>query len=111
MVNLRGTGTAMVRWLNGKVWSMVWRVVKGIPATLWRVIHTEDVWREIHVSSDKRPEPTLRRLSYLRDRGIRCQLRNLPSPSGRGISTGMVSLRVHRDDLNKAYGLLKEIKN
>ena len=100
-----------MRWLNGKVWSMVRRVVRVITTTLWRAIHTEDVWREIFVSPDKRPEPTLRRLSYLRAQGVRCHLRNLPSPSGRGISTGMVSLRVHRDDLNKAYGLLKDIKD
>jgi hypothetical protein len=100
-----------MRLLNGKIWLRVWGVVRGITKTLWRAIHSEDVWREIHISPDKHPEPTLRRFAYLRDRGVRCYLHNLTSPSGRGVSTGMVSLRVHRDDLNKAYHLLKEISN
>lgn len=100
-----------MRLLNGKIWLRVWGVVRGITKTLLRAIHSEDVWREIHISPDKHPEPTLRRFAYLRDRGVRCYLHNLTSPSGRGISTGMVSLRVHRDDLNKAYHLLKEISN
>jgi len=89
----------------------VWRTVGRIITLLWRAIRIENVWREIHISPDKHPEPTLRRFAYLRDRGVRCYLHNLTSPSGRGVSTGMVSLRVHRDDLNKAYHLLKEISN
>jgi hypothetical protein len=100
----------MMRRLNGKIWLRVWGVVRRIIAALWRAISVENVWREIHISPDKHPEPTLRRFAYLRDRGVRCYLHNLTSPSGRGVSTGMVSLRVHRDDLNKAYRLLKEIK-
>lgn len=80
--------------------------MRWISATIWKAIHTEDVWREIHISPDKYPEPTLRRFSYLRDRGVRCYLHNLTSPSGRGISTGMMSLRIHKDDLNKAKLLL-----
>ena len=110
-MNLRGIGITMLRSLNGKVWIRVLGVVWGITTTLWRAIRIENVWREVHISPDKRPEPTLRRFNYLRDRGVRCYLHNLVSPSGRGISTGMVSLRVHRDDVDKAYQILKEIKD
>ncbi len=86
-------------------------MVRGVAAILWRSMNSADVWREVHVSPDRRPEPTLRRLSYLRARDVRCYLHSLASPSGRGVSTGMVSLRVHRDDLNRAYLLLREIRD
>jgi hypothetical protein len=85
--------------------------IRKIITSLWRAIRVENVWREIHISLDKYPEPTLRRFTYLRNHGVRCQLKNLTSPSGRGVSTGMMSLRVHREDLSKAYHLLKEIKD
>ena len=101
----------MVRQLMGKIWLRVWRVTRWVAATLWNILHTEDVWREVYVSPGIRPEPTLRRFSYLRDRGVRCYLRNLASPNPRMGYTGMVSLRVHRDDLNKGYRLLNEVKD
>ena len=102
---------ALMRLLNGKALVKIRGAVRRIIASLWRAIRIENVWQEIHISSDKRPEPTLRRFTYLRDRGVRCHLHNLTSPSGRGVSTGMMSLRVHREDLNKAYHLLKEIRD
>ena len=97
--------------MAGKVWLIVWGVARGIAAMLWRAMSSESVWREVHASRGDRPESTLRRFSLLRARGIRCYLHSLASPSGRGISTGMVSLRVHRDDLNKAYRLMTEIRD
>ncbi len=87
------------------------RMLRKAAAALWRAVRSEDVWREVHVSSDKRPEPTLRRYAYLRKQGVRCYVRNLPSPSGRGISTGMMSLRVHKDDVSRAYALMSEVKD
>jgi len=95
----------------GNVWLRVWGVVRGIAAMLWRAMSSDGVWREVHASRGDRSEPTLRRFSLLRARGVRCHLRSLASPSGRGVSTGMVSLRVHRDDLNKAYRLMTEIRD
>ncbi len=89
----------------------VWRVARRVAAILWRAMSSDDVWREVHASRGDRPESTLRRLSLLQTRGVRCYLHSLASPSGRGISTGMVSLRVHRDDLNKAYRLMTEIRD
>ena len=78
------------------------RIIKS----LWHSLGIDGKWVEIHVSSVKRPESTLGRFSYLRSRGVRCYLHSLPSPSGRGVSTVMISLRVHRDDLQKANHLL-----
>ena len=101
----------MIRWPDGKAGLRLRRVVRKIGAVAWRAIHSEDIWREVYASPGVRPEPTLRRFSYLRSRGVRCHLRNLAAPSGRFGRTGMVSLRVHRDDLNKAYLFLKEIKD
>ena len=86
-------------------------MVRGVAAIIWRSMNSGDVWREVHVSSANRPEPTLNRLKYLQARGVRCYLHSLASPSGYGISTGMMSLRVHRDDLNKANLLLREIRD
>ena len=85
-------------------------MARGVAARLWRAMSSAGVWREVHVSPGLRPEPTLRRLSYLRAQGVRCYLHSLAAPSGYGVSTGMVSLRVHRDDLNRAYLLLREIR-
>jgi hypothetical protein len=98
-------------WVAGKVWLRVWGVARRVAAMLWRAMSSDDVWREVHASRGDRPEPTLRRFSYLRARGIRCHLRSLASPSGRGVSIGMVSLRVHRDDVNRAYRLMTEIRD
>ena len=88
----------------------VWAVARGVAAKLWRAMSSAEVWREVHVSPGLRPEPTLRRYSYLRAQGARCYLHSLASPSGYGVSTGMVSLRVHRDDLDKANLLLREMR-
>ncbi len=88
----------------------VWGVARGVAAILWRAMSREDVWREVHVSPGHRPEPALRRLSYLRAQSVRCYLHSLAAPSGYGVSTGSVSLRVHRDDLNRANVLLREIR-
>ena len=68
-------------------------------------------WEEVYVSPNKQPEPTLRRFSYLRNQGIRCKLHNLTSPSGRGVVAGMISLRVHCDDVGKARGLLRDMRD
>ena len=97
--------------MAGKVWLRVWGVARAIAAMLWRAMSSDGVWREVHASRIDRSEPTLHRFSHLRAQGIRCYLRSLSSPSGRGVSTGMVSLRVHRDDLSKAYRLMTEIKD
>ena len=90
--------------------SIIWRIIKRIFSALWKAVHTEDVWREFSISSDKYPEPTLQMYSYMRERGIRCYLHNLTSPSGRGVSTGMVSLRVHKDDVNRARSLISGMR-
>ena len=86
--------------------SSVRTMMERMSSAVWHAVHTENVWREFSISSDKHPEPTLQMYSYLRERGIRCYLHNLTSPSGRGVSTGMVSLRVHKDDMNKARSLV-----
>ena len=94
---------------RAKAWLRVWGVVRGVAAVLWRAMGI-GVWREIHASPGLHPEPTLLRFSHLRAQGVRCHLRNLGAPSRGGSFTGMVSLRVHRDDLNRAYQLLTEIR-
>ena len=97
--------------MAGKAWLRVWGIARGVNAVLWRAMSSDGVWREVHASPGHRPEPTLRWFSLLRDRGIRCRLRGLAAPSGYGVSTGMVSLRVHRDDLNEAHRLMAEIRD
>ena len=97
--------------MAGKVWLRVWGVVRGTAVLLWRAMSSDGVWREVHASPGNRPEPTLRWFSLLRDRGIRCRLRGLAAPSGYGVSTGMVSLRVHKDDVSKAYQLMREVND
>ena len=103
----------------GKAWLRVWGVARGVAAILWRAITalitalesagSGGVWREVHCSAGWHPGPTLRRFQYLRARGVRCRLRSMRDTWGGG-HAGMVSLRVHRDDLNRAYHLLTEIR-
>ncbi|MDP6500920.1 MAG: hypothetical protein QGI51_03260 [Dehalococcoidales bacterium] len=85
-------------------------MVQKIIAQLWRAIFPENVWQEIQISPYTRPEPTLRCFTYLRGRGVRCYMHNLTSPNPRGVSSGTMGLRVHRDDLQKANLLLREMK-
>ncbi|MBN2074869.1 MAG: hypothetical protein JW762_04890 [Dehalococcoidales bacterium] len=94
-----------------QIWVIVWKSVKWIGRVISHLLPKEGTWKEIHVSPNKHPEPTLRRFSYLRNHGIRCKLHNLTSPSGRGVVAGMISLRVHRNDVGKAYVLLRDIKD
>jgi len=65
--------------MKGKVWLRLWGVVQSVFAVLWRAMSGAGAWREIYVSPGLHPEPTLRRFSYLRARGVRCRLRNLIS--------------------------------
>ena len=88
-----------------------WKVIRWIGKSLSRIFPKGGEWQEIHVSPNRQPEPTLRRFSYLKNHGIRCKLHNLTSPSGRGVVAGMISLRVHHDDIGKAYALLREVKD
>jgi hypothetical protein len=97
--------------MNNQVWIVLLRSVKWTGRVMSHLLPKGDMYTEIHVSPNKRPEPTLRRYSYLQSHGIRCKLHNLTSPSGRGVVAGMISLRVHRDDIDKAYALLKELKD
>ena len=97
--------------MNKKVWIIIQKAVKWIGKVLSNLLPKGGVWKEIHVSPNKKPEPTLRRYSHLRNHGIRCKLHNLTSPSGRGVVAGMISLRVHQGDIGKAYALLREIKD
>ncbi len=97
--------------MSKRIWIFIPKAVKWIGRVLSRLLPKEDMYREIHVSTNKQPEPTLRRYSYLRSHGIRCKLHNLTSPSGRGVVAGMISLRVHQDDISKADALLRDIKD
>jgi len=56
--------------VTGKVLLRVWGVARGIAAMPWRVMSRDGVWREVHASRGDRPEPTLRRFSLLRARGV-----------------------------------------
>ena len=94
-----------------QIWQRVWKVIRWIGRLLLYLVPHGDNWKEIHVSPGRRPEHTLQRYSYLQSKGIRCKLRNLSSPSGRGVVAGMISLRVHHDDIGKAYALLREVKD
>ena len=101
----------MGSWVGAKAWLRVWGVARGVAAIMWRAVSIGGAWLEVQASPGLNPEPTVRRHSYLRARGVRCRLRNLGGAGGRGGGyTGMVSLRVHRDDLNRAYTLLTEIR-
>ena len=97
--------------MSKRVWTVLLKSVKWIGTVLSYLLPKGDMYTEIQVSPNKQPEPTLRRYSYLRSHGVRCKLHNLTSPSGRGVVAGMISLRVHRDDIGKAYALLKDIKD
>jgi hypothetical protein len=74
-----------------------------------RAASGRQMWREIYVSPQFRPDPVIRRYHHLREHGIRCYLRNLSSPNPRFGYTGQVSLRVYRDDAGRAYQLLREL--
>ena len=89
------------------IWKGVWRVIQGLS------ISGGGQWVEIHASPGLHPEDTLRRFSYLKQRGIRCYLRNLRSLPFRGSigNPGMQSLRVHKDDLAKAQYLLSQMRD
>jgi hypothetical protein len=97
--------------MNKRVWVFILKAGKWIGKVLSHLLPKGDMYQEIHVSPNKRPEPTLRRYSYLRSHGVRCKLRNLTSPSGRGVVAGMISLRVHRDDIGRAYALLRNMND
>jgi len=80
---------------------------RGVIRLLRRAVGDFGAWQEVQLSATHRSEATVAQYQYLRARGIRCQLRSLWSPSLRGVSNiGMVSLRVHRDDVGRAYRLL-----
>ncbi|NLE94874.1 MAG: hypothetical protein GX600_04200 [Dehalococcoidia bacterium] len=80
---------------------------QGVIRLLRRAVGGVGAWQEFHLSATHRSDATVAQYQYLRAHGIRCQLRSLWSPSVRGVSNvGMVSLRVHRDDVAKAYRLL-----
>ena len=88
--------------------------LKSTFSWLWNsVLKSELEWKEVHISTDKKPEPTMRRHSHLRAHGIRCKLLHLNNPVGMrgGGTTGMVSLRVHKDDIVKARKLMDEIRD
>jgi hypothetical protein len=55
--------------------------------------------------SSRRPELVTRKYEYLRKNGIRSKLYDLPT--GRVVHTGMMSLRVYKDDAAKAEELLR----
>ena len=81
---------------------------KSIFSWLWNsVLKSESQWQEVHISPGTKPEPTMRRHSHLRAYGIRCKLLHLNNPVGiRGGGTpGMVSLRVHKDDMSKSSAI------
>ena len=80
---------------------------------LWHsVLNSQSQWVEVHISPGKKPEPTMRRHSHLRAYGIRCKLLHLSTGGARGGgTTGMVSLRVHKDDIVKARQLMQEVRD
>jgi len=55
----------------------------------------------------------MRRYEHLHVYGIRCKLLHLNNPVGMrgGGTTGMVSLRVHKDDIVKARQLIQEVRD
>ena len=80
---------------------------RGLIRLLRRAMGGIGAWQEINLSATHRSDATVAQYQYLRARGIRCQLRSLWGPSVRGVSNvGMLSLRVHRDDVGRAYRLL-----
>ncbi|MBT4266177.1 MAG: hypothetical protein HOB38_05185 [Deltaproteobacteria bacterium] len=82
--------------------------LKNTFSWLWNsVLKSESQWKEVHISTGKKPEPTMRRQSHLRAYGIRCKLLHLNN----GRTTGMVSLRVHKDDIVKARQLMDEVRD
>ena len=85
------------------------QALRGIGKALRRAVDGGQKWREIYVAPQMRPETVVRRYHYLRQQGVRCILYNLPSPSPRFGYTGQVSLRVHRDDVGRAYALLRDM--
>ena len=81
---------------------------------LWNsILNRQLQWVEVHISPDKRSEPTMRRYEHLRVYGIRCKLLHLNNPVGMrgGGTTGMVSLRVHKEDVVKARKLMQEVRD
>ncbi|MBN2238496.1 MAG: hypothetical protein JW712_01875 [Dehalococcoidales bacterium] len=91
------------QWLEAK------KALKLALIDLGRSLKGEQLWQEIHVSPGIRPEETMRRFAFLRARGVRCRLINLGSAGIRGINVGSVVLRVHKDDVPKAFSLLKDL--
>ena len=89
----------------------VWPVIKQTGKALWRAIGGRPSWPEVYVSPGVRPEPVMRRYSYLRQRGIRCRIYNLSSTNPRMGYHGMVSLRVHPEDRGRAYQLMSEVRD
>ena len=87
--------------------------LKNTFSWLWNsVLKSEPKWKEVHISPGKKPEPTMRRHSHLRAYGIRCKLLHLSTGGARGGgTTGMVSLRVHKDDIVKARQLMQEVRD
>ncbi len=83
------------------------RAARGLIRLLRRAVGDIGAWQEVNLSATHRSDATVAQYQYLRARGIRCQLRSLWGPSVRGVSNvGMLSLRVHRDDVGRAYRLL-----
>jgi hypothetical protein len=87
--------------------------LKNTFSRLWNSVpKSESQWKEVHISTGKKPEPTMRRHSHLRAYGIRCKLYRLNSGSVHGGGTaGTVSLRVHKDDMAKARQLMDEVRD
>ena len=92
-----------------KIWLEFKKALKSALTDLVRALKGEQIWQEFHISSSIRPEETMRRFSYLRARGVRCKLHHFGTAGLRGINAGSVVLRVHKDDLPKAYSLLAEL--
>jgi hypothetical protein len=90
---------------------VVWKIIRWLGNLILRLVPSGNKWQEIHASSAMRPEQTLKRYQYLRNKGVRCKLHNLSSPFSRMSIVGMISLRVYCEDAGKAFALLRDIKD
>ena len=76
---------------------------------LYWYIQEVKLWREIHASAGHRPDATIRLHEHLRRNGIRCKLKVLGGLRHEGYAAQTVSLRVHRDDVSRAYYLMSQM--
>jgi len=87
----------------------VWRTLGNIVKRVWQATGGREDWPEAYVTPGTSLDLIFRRMTFLRQHGVRCYVHQLAPTDARLRVQGMARLRVHPEDLEQAHRLLREV--